>query len=322
MLSFTVVIPLYNKAIYIKKSLYSTLNQQYKNFEVIVVDDGSTDGGGNIVRQAGDDRVRLIRQKNQGVSAARNKGIKNAKNSLIAFLDADDEWKSNHLEVLAGLAAKFPKMGAYATAYRKKEEDGRSWIPDFKAISPESREGIVQDYFKAACSGPEIMWTSAVAVWKEVFAKIGDFRIDIRNGEDADMWLRIALKYPIAFSREVTAIYYLGTENSAINRAKRETDFRSHYFTEWPIMMTKEHSYLNEYIVKKQLILLTELYLSGYRKQVRSILTGIKTKIHKRAKLKLYLKTFFKVRTLSKLSKIKKKMFRESDNAVNSEKFV
>lgn len=322
MLSFSVIIPLYNKAIYIKRALHSALNQEYKNYEIIVVDDGSTDGGGDIVKQINSDRVRLIRQKNQGVSAARNKGINNAKNKLIAFLDADDEWASNHLKVLAGLATKFPGTGAYATAYRKKEKNIRTWIPDFKAIPPGPWEGILPDYLKAAGSGPEIMWTSAVVVWKEIFEKIGNFRTDIGNGEDADMWLRIALKYPIAFSTEVTAIYHLGTENSAINRVKKESNFDSHYFTEWPKIMTKEHSYLNEYIAKKQLILLTELYLSGYGKKVRSILPGIRTKLYKKEKFKLYLKTFLNNRLLSGLGKIKRKILPGTDNPTESGRFV
>ncbi|GAG76177.1 unnamed protein product [marine sediment metagenome] len=191
--SFTVVIPLYNKALHIKRTLQSVLEQNYKDFEIVVVDDGSTDGGVNIVKQINDNRIRLIQQENQGVSAARNKGIENARNELIAFLDADDEWKPNHLDVLARLIKKFPEAGAYGTAYQKKLKNGKSWIPDFKAIPLSPWEGIVPNYFKAVAVGPEILWTSAIAVWKEVFDKAGYFRVDIRNGEDADMWVRIAI---------------------------------------------------------------------------------------------------------------------------------
>lgn len=320
--SFTIVVPLYNKALTVRKTLQSALDQNYKDFEIVVVDDGSTDGGEDVVRQMHDYRIRLIQQENLGVSVARNKGIENAKEEMIAFLDADDEWMPNHLEVLARLLLKFPEAGAYSTAYQKKENNERLWTPDFKAIPCMPWEGVVPDYFKAVAIGPELIWTSAVAIRKKVFEKVGYFQAGMRNGEDADMWLRVALKYSIVFSWEKTAIYCLGSINSTAGRIKSEADFRSHYFVEWPKMRTKEDSYLNEYIAKKQLIYLTMLYLSGYQKRVRTALANVKTKLYKRAKMRLYLKTFFKRQTLNELSKIKRKVIRESENTINSDRFV
>jgi glycosyltransferase involved in cell wall biosynthesis len=319
---FTIVIPLYNQALYVEKAIKSALGQDYKGFEILVVDDGSTDNGADVVRQIKSNHIQLIQQQNQGVSVARNIGIKNANGNIIAFLDADDEWLPNHLEVLARLATNFPEAAAYATGYQKKLRDGRLFTPNFKFIPAAPWEGIVPNYFKSVATGPELMWTSAVAIRKIVFEKVGYFQAGMRNGQDADMWLRIALEYPIVFSREITAIYCLGSSNSSTSRLKSETDFKSHYFVEWPKMGAKKDSYLNEYIAKKQLILLTELYLSGYRNRVRTVIKSVKTRLHKKAMLKLYIKTFFKNQTLKKLSKIKKKLIKESGNQIDTDKFV
>jgi glycosyltransferase involved in cell wall biosynthesis len=319
--SYSIVVPLYNKASHIRKTLLSALNQKHRNFEIIVVDDGSKDYGADIVRQIDDDRVKLIQQKNQGVSVARNIGIKNASNEIIAFLDADDEWKDDHLLVLDRLAAKFQRAGAYATAYMKRKNN-ESWIPDFKDIPSSPWEGIIPNYFKSVAMGPEVMWTSAVSVRKRIFKKVGYFEPGMRNGQDADMWIRIAMNYLIAFSWKVTAVYNLDTKNSTVSRAKDRSHFKSHYFLKWPRMKTKKYSYLNEYIAKKQLILLTELYLAGYRKRVRSTLASVKTKLYKWAKWRLYIKTFINKKNLRRLRNIKKRLPGGSRLNSNKERFV
>ncbi|NIA10441.1 MAG: glycosyltransferase, partial [Nitrospiraceae bacterium] len=128
------VIPLYNKAPYIQRALRSVLAQIFQDFEIIVIDDGSTDDGAQIVKSIPDKRIRLIQQENAGVSAARNRGIKEAKGDLIAFLDADDAWKSEFLETILRLKKKFPEAGAYATAYEMVFPSGKIVVPKFKAI--------------------------------------------------------------------------------------------------------------------------------------------------------------------------------------------
>src|SRR5574344_1434815 len=99
----SVVIPLYNKERYIERAIRSVLNQSFQDFEIIVVNDGSTDQSVTIVKDINDSRIRIINQKNGGVSSARNKGISEAKYAIVAFLDADDVWKENHLEVIVEL---------------------------------------------------------------------------------------------------------------------------------------------------------------------------------------------------------------------------
>ena len=94
----SIIIPLYNKAPYLARTLTSIQRQTFSDFEIIVVDDGSTDGGADIVRALNDARVRLIRQHNLGPGAARNAGITAARAEFVAFLDADDEWLPGYLE--------------------------------------------------------------------------------------------------------------------------------------------------------------------------------------------------------------------------------
>ena len=109
--TISVAIPLYNKRREIARTIQSVFDQTFQQFEILVIDDGSTDGGADIVAQIGDPRVRLIRQANAGVSAARNHAISEAKTELIAFLDADDEWKPGFLAAIWDLRERFPEAG-------------------------------------------------------------------------------------------------------------------------------------------------------------------------------------------------------------------
>jgi glycosyltransferase involved in cell wall biosynthesis len=112
---FSIVIPLYNKEKYIKRAITSVLDQTIQDFEIIVVNDGSTDNSTNIVKSITDNRIKLINQENQGVSVARNTGIENTKNEYIAFLDADDKWEPYFLEEIRKLIEINKSAGLFAT---------------------------------------------------------------------------------------------------------------------------------------------------------------------------------------------------------------
>ena len=113
----SVVIPLYNKEKSIAQTLECVLNQTYKDFEVIVVDDGSKDNSAAIVAQFTDTRIHLIRQENGGVSAARNRGIEEAQGKYVAFLDADDVWLTDHLESLVNLIRQYSQCRTWSSNY-------------------------------------------------------------------------------------------------------------------------------------------------------------------------------------------------------------
>lgn len=212
MVYFSVIIPLYNKENHIENTIQSILNQSYTNYEIIIINDGSTDESESKVLEFKDSRIRLYNQKNQGAAMARNLGIEKAKHDYIAFLDADDLWMENHLETLSALIHDFPKAGIYASGYQLIFKEGKISVPKFNGI-PEDFYGIVPDYFDASLNYA-VATSSSIAVPKYVFEKIGNFKSKISSGQDVDMWIRIASKYPVALWAKITATYLHYIENS------------------------------------------------------------------------------------------------------------
>ncbi len=211
---FSVVIPLYNKRPYIKRAVESILAQTIQNFEIIVVDDGSTDGGADIVREIDSPKIRLFQQENFGVSAARNCGITRAQGDIVAFLDADDEWKPGFLKKIAFLAEKYPHAGAYATAVESIEVDGSLKVKNFRILDGNLEDGVIENYFKVASQFP--LTSSSIAVPKIILSEVGGFRLFEELSEDVDMWVRIALRYPIAWSEDSLVVLHKEAGNRAV----------------------------------------------------------------------------------------------------------
>ena len=211
----SIVIPLYNKARHIARAIQSVLDQTYSDFELVVVNDGSTDGSAEVVKTFEDPRVRLVHREHfdsWGGHAARNLGIAEARADLIAFLDADDEWMPEHLETIRRIAKNYPECGAYATAYEIIDTSHRRSVPKFKDIPKSPWEGIIPNYFRSSL-GQDPVWSSGVAVWKSTFNLVGLFPIGIKCGGDREMWGRIALKFPIAFSNHMGVVYRKDANN-------------------------------------------------------------------------------------------------------------
>lgn len=209
---FSIVIPLYNKADYIENTLKSVLNQTFKDYEIIIINDGSTDSSTTKVLGFNDSRIQLFNQKNQGASVARNLGIEKANYDYIAFLDADDLWMNNHLETLKTLIQNFPNAGMYASRYELVFNNGKNYIPKFNEIATDF-EGIVSDYFEASLTYP-ISTSSSIVIPQYIFKETGNFKPAISSGQDVDMWIRIASKHPVAISNKITASYLHYIENS------------------------------------------------------------------------------------------------------------
>ncbi len=202
----SVVIPLYNGVAYVRRSIPSVLGQTYSDFELIVVDDGSTDDGPEVVRTFTDARVRLIRQENAGVSAARNRGVAEAQGTYVAFLDADDEWEPQFLDAIAHLSVAYPTAGIWATGYRRIFPTGPS--VEFTLAESRSRTTLqIDDYFRRLPGG-SIVHASAVAIPVSVFRKLGGFREDCHWGEDQEMWARIALHYPLGYDTRILSRFH------------------------------------------------------------------------------------------------------------------
>ena len=207
----SVVIPLYNAVEYIHRAINSVLTQTYQNFEIIVVDDGSTDGSGGIVENIKDHRVRLIQQNNAGVSSARNRGIIEARGEYVAFLDADDEWDRIFLDAIVELIDLYPAAGIYSTGFRMVYSQGANVEVTIRE-SHHKTSRLVYDYFRKAARNAFIH-TSGVVIPHHVFSEIGMFLVGVTHGEDLEMWARISLRYPIAYhSRILFNFYQTGTD--------------------------------------------------------------------------------------------------------------
>lgn len=204
---FSIVIPLYNKEATVERALRSVLNQTVQDFEIIVVNDGSTDNSARLVEAIGDPRIRIIHQENQGVSAARNRGIAEAKHELIAFLDADDEWLPEFLETIRRLVIRYPDCGLYATRYFFRSPSGKQQPAIIRGL-PSYFEGILENYFQIAVRSHPPIWSSATCARKTVLSKIGGFPIGVTSGEDLLTWARIAARKTIAFSSSCLAIFH------------------------------------------------------------------------------------------------------------------
>lgn len=215
----SVVIPLYNMKPYIRRAVDSVLGQTYRDFELIVVDDGSTDGGDEVVASLQDPRILLVRQENSGVSVARNRGIAMARGELIAFLDADDAWKPGFLESIIQLRKKFPQAGIYATAFEILKNNGQK-REYYLQIIDKYHNGL----FYLFEDGPEILniITSAMAVPKSIFDELGGFVPGEVILQDTEVILKIAIHYPIAWCNDNLAIYYQNTADPTTKRSYRD----------------------------------------------------------------------------------------------------
>ena len=212
-----IVIPLYNKENQIANTLQTVFNQTFQDFEIVIVNDGSTDKSVEEVEKFNDARIRLIHQENAGVSAARNRGIKETKYDLIALLDADDEWKPEYLQEQINLINNFPECNVFACAYEYRDDKGKSRQITLNKMPFSSQTGVLTNYFEvASCSSPPFCSINIVAR-KECFLNIGGFPVGVKSGEDLLTWARLALKYKIAYNTIPCAVYLIESESKKGN---------------------------------------------------------------------------------------------------------
>jgi glycosyltransferase involved in cell wall biosynthesis len=197
----SVVMPLFNKRLYVGESLHSVANQSFKDFEVVVVDDGSTDDSASVVRSMNLPGLRLITQENAGVSAARNQGIKLARSDLIAFIDADDLWREDHLLHLWHLSEAYPDAGLLSNEY-VEASDARS-----ACRSRPVQYHLMSDFVAEAANGTGWIFTSATMVRRQPCLLVGGFEVDESRGEDIDLWIRMSDTHAVARSDYIGCIY-------------------------------------------------------------------------------------------------------------------
>ena len=220
---FSVIIPLYNKAPYVGKTVESVLGQTFNDYELIIIDNGSNDGSSEIVSGFTDSRIHIVRlEENVGVSNARNKGVSIATAPYVTFLDADDWWEPTFLEEMAGLIERHPEAGIYGTGY---------WIVKNgkkRLASIGVEKGFVEGeinycrvYAKTLCMP---LTSITVAMTRKVFNDAGGFASNITLGEDFLLWISIVLKNKVVFLNKPLSNYnqdvdatYRGTHNKKYN---------------------------------------------------------------------------------------------------------
>ena len=208
-MTFSIIIPLYNKAPYVAKAIGSVLAQTFTDYELIVVDDGSKDDSAEIAAKAieGKANCRLMRQENAGVSVARNNGVAASEGEYLCFLDADDWWEPTFLEEMSQLVTEFPDAGIYGTNYTIVNETKRKTRVADIGVEEGFEKGYI-NYCKAYSKTMYMpLWTGAVCIPRPVFDEAKGFPAGIKLGEDFLLWIRIALKHKVAFLNKPLAYY-------------------------------------------------------------------------------------------------------------------
>lgn len=220
-LHYSIVIPLYNKYEYIKKTIDSVLSQSYPHFEVIVVDDGSTDGSATIVEKISDKRIRLIKQENKGVSAARNKGIEESTFEFIAFIDGDDWWHEDFLLKITNLIKDYPHLDLFAAKFAIIRN--QQMITSFEEIFPKNKNTTF-NLFEVGYNNRHAelpINSSNIVIKKRALLNAGCFDERIHFFEDYDLFMRVAINSDVAFANfQPLSFYYqdVSVENRATGK--------------------------------------------------------------------------------------------------------
>ena len=284
MSQFSVIMPLYNKAPYVRKAVESVVGQTFQNWELVVVDDCSTDGSAEVVEQVTDPRIQLVRlAENGGVGAARNRGVALAHASYVCFLDADDWWEPTFLEEMAGLIARHPNAGIYGTGYTIVDEKRKKTRPSPVGVDHDFTDGPI-DYFEAYARTEAMpLWTSAVCIPKIVFDGVGGFNPALRMAEDFDLWVRIALTHTVVFLNKPLANYNQDVDSA--NRAIGSLPDPSAQFAfnaDYLKPLIADNPKARQVVEWVQIVCLKQYYLSKqYHRKAKAVLGSIDMTMHK-----------------------------------------
>jgi glycosyltransferase involved in cell wall biosynthesis len=220
----SVIIPTFNRANVISETIDSVLAQTYRDIEIIIVDDGSTDDTAKKLSIYGD-RIRIVYQQNAGTSAARNRGIEVSNAKLIAFQDSDDLWKPTKLERQVSLLSRLDSSVPCCLCNAIMQNlygDGRELLSfDISGISSQYQEGLWLNVTEVLASR-SVLFNQTVAVRREALEKVGGFDADLRTAEDYDLSLRLSLEGPWGFIAEPLTIWRAGATNSLSKMAVQD----------------------------------------------------------------------------------------------------
>jgi glycosyltransferase involved in cell wall biosynthesis len=219
----SVVIPLYNKEQYIENTLQSVLSQTFIDYEIIIVNDGSSDNSLSLISKYNLENLTIINQKNSGLSASRNKGFASAKGSVIAFLDADDIWYPDFLKTIKSLHDEFPEANIFGTSYFEKRAANKLNINVNIEDKLKNKSFIIEDFFKANTK-QFIPCQSSVALKKKAFTTV-PYNENITYHEDVDFYLKYCADFKIAIKYQplVDVNFLVNGQMSKSNISKKQT---------------------------------------------------------------------------------------------------
>lgn len=209
---FSVIIPLYNKEKDFPLTLKGVLQQTFEDFELLIINDGSTDNSLAVAESVKDERIKIYSKNNEGLAATRNFGVAKAASEHVVWIDADDYWHPWHLENIDAILKKFPEAQWFSTAYeiRYNENLTRKMVSPFSA---KENDWIGEVNFFEYSLADSAAHPSSVGMRKSFFLSLGGHNTDITFSEDTDLWIRAGLKAPIAFSNKVSAVIILDSTN-------------------------------------------------------------------------------------------------------------
>lgn len=219
MIKVCVIIPVYNAMAYLPAALASVLEQTFTDFEVLIINDGSSDNIQKWAKSITDRRVKLISQANQGVSVARNTGISKAQGEYIAFLDADDIWEPTKLAKQVEFLDAHPAVGLVSTWVKLVNEQGKFLSETKLSFKPENIWHQMIEQCLIACG-------SVPMVRRSCFETVGLFDPSLKFGEDWEMWTRIAARYDFGLLEECLVSYRQHDNNISKNFQEMTPDFQ------------------------------------------------------------------------------------------------
>lgn len=282
-MKFSVIIPVYNKASSIQATLDSVFAQTCQDFELIVVDDGSSDNLGEVLSPYADS-IRLIRQTNAGVAAARNRGIEASRGEFVCFLDADDTWMPNHLAALEEAMGLYPAAQFLSTLYVSTFADGssKSKLPLLSALDVYT---WMDDYFDLVLkTSSTIIHTDTVCIHRTLL-QAQRFQEGERIGEDTDLWYRIAAYHPLLLIKRETAVYHRES-STATQSGNNNLDWafarRERQLLEDASIPAEKRRHIALLIDRWRCTCCRELLLQGSRKEAVKRLRAVRYRWQKR----------------------------------------
>jgi len=267
---FSIVIPVYNKEKFVAKTIESVLSQTFTDYEIIIVNDGSTDQSEAKILAFKDNRIQYYSKKNEGVALARNFGIEKATAEYICFLDADDFWYSNFLETMHRFTSELPEQKVFASAI---EIETKNKLIKAHYSIPKKSDFEIVNFFDAS-QKECVLWTSSVCIHQSVFEKVGAFDTKIKHGEDTELWIRIGLEFPIVFIRKTLARYVY--DNESISR-NLNYFFESYTFEKYAAE-EKKNPPLKKYMDLNRFSAVIKCKLNGDSKKANEIYSHIDLK--------------------------------------------